>query len=128
MPNDSRKTPGDPKGGPPSPNLFPTREDIARRQAATGIARPPSPDEIVLRLKRHLPQTPELGEGVRALLAHHLQEVLEASAPWMRGLIQAERRPRFDHRSLSQTARNTFNQALQAAETPGAPWKVAPPA
>jgi hypothetical protein len=101
-------------------NRFPTADEQRELDARWGIDRSLDPTEFALRFDRHTTRLADSMAGTASLrstlLFSHVSSVL---SPWILKVIAALVRRRVNHLALDATARDRFNQALQAAHADG---------
>ena len=101
---------------------FPSAEELREMDARWGIDRSVDPSEFALRIDRQISQLAGSMAGSISLqsdLFVPFSRVGDLLRPSIWKLIRALQRRRVDHRALDVTARDRFNQALQAAHTDG---------
>lgn len=102
---------------------FPSEEELFALRRRTGVALRPEfdPDEVVLRLDRHVAGLTRQ-TAAQIVAKPWLKEISAqtiAIKPWIIKLIIAMMNRRVDHRTLTSDQRKRFNEALQAAHADG---------
>jgi tyrosinase len=94
---------------------FPSDEELRAMDAMWGIDRSLDPTEFVLRFDRRVAY---LADAMPEL-ATTLPRITILLKPWILKLLRALARSRVNHQTLDATAKERFNQALQAAHADG---------
>lgn len=100
---------------------FPTADELREMDVRWGIDRSLDPAEIALRFDRHVTRQADwtAGPASRSGLFVPVSQINLVLNPWIIKLILALMRRRNNHLALDATARDRFNQALQAAHADG---------
>jgi tyrosinase len=91
---------------------FPTDDQLRAMDAKWGINRSLDPTEFLLRFDRHIAHLAGAGPPELTAAWTRISIFLQ---PWFLKLLRALFRRRVNHQTLDATARDRFNQALQAA-------------
>src|SRR5262249_41742623 len=111
---------------------FPSADELREMDARWGIDRSLDPTAFALRFDRHVARLAG-STAVSGLLPSELTAAFPRISlllqPWILKLLRALLRRRVNHQTLDATARDRFNQALQAAHADGSyqPLPAIPP-